>query len=392
MRYNKSKLKGVVQMQKSKTPRCKNMMYEQQLDHLPFSLDEMKKRIENLGAKRYAYIIHDKDNGEKPHLHAMLSFENARSINAVAKQLGDNPQQLEKWTNKSANNGFAYLIHATNEARAKGKHLYSENEVTANFDYPALMRKIESDIVKAHKTNNVSVLLDALKDGNITREELEERLSGSELGRYKSQIDNVEAICLRKNADDWRKQALAEGKTVKVLWLFGKAGTGKSSLAKHYAQKQEQSFYVSGSSKDLFQAYRGEHTVILDDVRGGNITYEDLLHITNPYSLDEGVYAPSRYRDKPLACDLIIITAPYDPYTFYLKSVSDGIEGFDQLNRRLSLVVYMDMDYVYLSRYDDTKHKFNPENSTQKHNKWSKKNRPTPSSNIDVNVFNSMFN
>lgn len=79
-------------MPKSKTPRCKNMMYEQQLDHLPGTLDEMKHRIENLGAKRYAYIIHDKDNGEKPHLHAMLCFSNARSINAVSKKLLEKPQ------------------------------------------------------------------------------------------------------------------------------------------------------------------------------------------------------------------------------------------------------------------------------------------------------------
>lgn len=253
------------------------------------------------------------------------------------------------------------------------------------------MQQIRLQIAKSHKNNNISVLLDSFRDGQITRADLEDRLSGTDLGRFKQLIDNVEAIMLRKRAEDWRKEKLAEGRTVVVVWIFGEAGVGKSSFAKEYAKKQSQSFYISGSSKDLFQAYRGEHTVILDDVRGGNITYEDLLHITNPYSLDEGVYAPSRYRDKPLACDLIIITAPYDPYTFYLKSVSDGIEGFDQLNRRLSLVVYMDMDYVYLSRYDDTKHKFNPENSTQKHNKWSKKNRPTPSYNSDVNVFNSMF-
>ena len=50
----------------------------------------------------------------------MLCFENARSLSRVAKVLGDKPQYIEKW-DENANNGFAYLIHATAQARKEGK-------------------------------------------------------------------------------------------------------------------------------------------------------------------------------------------------------------------------------------------------------------------------------
>ena len=34
--------------------RCKNMMYEQQVDHLPFPVEELEARIKRLKPKRYA--------------------------------------------------------------------------------------------------------------------------------------------------------------------------------------------------------------------------------------------------------------------------------------------------------------------------------------------------
>lgn len=114
-------------MKTDKIPRVRHMMYEQQLAHLPAHIDSMDKLIDfiekNLKPEKYAAILHDKDMDEKgqpaePHIHAMLSFENARSINSVAKILGDKPQYIEAWKGE-AKNGYAYLIHATDRARTK---------------------------------------------------------------------------------------------------------------------------------------------------------------------------------------------------------------------------------------------------------------------------------
>lgn len=139
-------------MTKSKKPnkKAKNMMYTQQVQHLPAGIqnhDDLVNLIESkLRPRRYAIIVHDKDTDKTgqpktPDLHIMLSFDNARSLNSVAKILGDKPQYVEAWVG-DANNGYAYLVHATRQAQSAGKHRYDTGEVIANFDYGALIRKI----------------------------------------------------------------------------------------------------------------------------------------------------------------------------------------------------------------------------------------------------------
>lgn len=65
-----------------------------------------------------------------------------------------------------------------------------------------------------------------------------------------------------------------EGKRVQVIWIYGPAGTGRTWLAKEYAAKANQPFYISGSSRDIFQTYAGEHTLIMDEFRPYTIQYE----------------------------------------------------------------------------------------------------------------------
>lgn len=86
------------------------MMYEQQLDHLPRLVDEMYRRIETLAPKRYAGIVHDSDTTDagRPaaaHLHVMMEFQNPRSLNSIAKLLGDKPERIEAWK-AGVENGF----------------------------------------------------------------------------------------------------------------------------------------------------------------------------------------------------------------------------------------------------------------------------------------------
>lgn len=372
------------------------MMYTQQQDHLKVSsVDELYKKFEALNPVRMALVEHDKDtdNGAPvaPHIHVMLSFSNARSLNSVAKSVNDTPNYIEKW-NGEANNGFAYLVHATEKARREHKFRYDESCVRANFDYPALMRSIEEKVINTKKSNNTKLLLNSFKEGLIDKSELEERLTGSEYGRLRHQIENIYTKRLQDEAEKWREEAIEQGKSVCTIWIYGTAGTGKSSLAKEIARKRGQSCYVSGSSRDLFQSYMGEHTIILDDVRAGSISYEDFLRITDPYGIESGIYAPSRYHDKPLACDLIIITSPMSPFLYYCNSVSTYIreyDGFDQMQRRINLTIFMDMDYIYLAKYDNF-YEYTADKTTKRDNKYSEKNRVL-STVRDEDLFNTIF-
>lgn len=393
-------------MSNNKVPKYKNMMYAQQLRHLPAkSVDNLIDLIENLNPapKKYAVIIHDKDiddNGkpEEPHVHAMLSFENARSLNNVASLLNDKPQYIEAWTRKEGN-GFAYLVHATK--KAQNKHQYDTSEVTANFDYAEELLKISAEVAKSKRGTKVQLLLDALYEGTISKSEVEERLTGSQYGRYHRQIESIWSKRLKNLAEQWKKDMIEHGKQITVIWIYGASGVGKTRLAKEYAKNAHQDYYFSGSSRDIFQNYAGQHTLILDELRPESITYGDLLKITTPFGAEEQIMAPSRYSDKSLACDLIIITTPFSPLSFYRKifgyeiSYPNSINGnnedsFEQLLRRLTLVIGINEQYIQAVEYNPTFKDFFPVPSASKKNTYYNPQQFVATSET-VDLFNSMF-
>ena len=402
-----------------KTIRCKNMMYVQQVKHLPAKIadkDKMIAVIENeLKPQRYATILHDKDTNkdgtpEAPGYHVMLCFENARSIAATAKHLGDNPQYITKW-NGDVNNGFAYLLHRTKAAKAKGKHQYDPSEVTANFDFAGLMQTIEANLVQAKVkaesgAYKIEDLLNAMYLGIMTKEEVEKRMTGAQYGRYRRQVEDVWAKRLRNLADEWRKEMIAQGKQLTVIWLYGEADAGKTHMARTLAEKANQPYFMAGSSRDTFQNYFGEHTIILDEMRPKVMAYQDLLRILDPFSIRIGVNAPARYTDKALAADLIIVTSPYSPYEFWLEQFStlvkynfdvqkascadQGEDDFDQLDRRIGVTIQLEQDFIYQMKSNEREVGHYEIVSMRTPNPYSGQNNPT-SAPDSAKLFASLF-
>lgn len=381
-------------MAQTKALRCRHMMYTQQIKHLPFPLLELETRLIALNPEKYAFVIHDKDLAEDgqpadDHIHAMLSFKNPRSVSSVAKTLGDKPEFIEIYDHR-AENGYSYLAHRTD--KAKDKYQYDVSEVKASFDYSAFLTDTENKVLSATKHNQTQLLLDAFKAGHITKQELEMKLTGSEYGKLKNQIENIHSVLLRHQAYEWRKEAIAQDKTLTVIWLFGEAGVGKSSLAKQLVSKKGLKPFITGSSNDLFQSYNGEHAVVIDDLRNRTIRYEDLLRITDPHNIEHGINAPSRYYDKALAVELIVITSPYNPYEFYLGEVPKSqrkIDTFAQLNRRITVTMFLDMDCIYHVSFDGSKYVV--DNNTKQINKLSEKARPQKQGERSEDIFKKLF-
>lgn len=377
--------------------RCKNMMYEQQIEHLPAgTIEQLIKLVEETKPKKYAAILHDKDVNEKgehveDHVHVMLSYDNARSINSIAKKLGDKPQYIAKWQGK-AENGYSYLIHATESSISK--YQYSAEEVKANFNYLEEMRRITEEVKQSIQTANSKILLNSLYNGEITKEQLEKKLNGNQYGRMKRQIEDVWSKCLQFQAAEWREEMKKSGKRIKVIWISGEAGTGKTSLAKAYAEKSNQPYFITGSSRDLFQNYAGEHTMIIDELRADMMKYPDLLRILDPFGSQ--VMAPSRYSDKPLVCDLILITSPYDPEEFYKQLFGEvfgnSVDALEQLLRRITLTIEMDATHIRAVEYDREKKTYRAVDNAEKENSYSKQYREKdcPDSN-PKELFESMF-
>lgn len=199
---------------------------------------------------------------------------------ALPRNWGDEPQYMEIWSRKEGN-GYSYLIHATKNSI--NKYQYSPEEVKANFNYQEEIRKITEKVKRSTQKTDSEILLDYLYKGEITKEELEKKLSGSQYGRLKRQIEDVWHKHLQFEADKWRAEMKKSGKRIEVIWISGKSGTGKTSLAIEYAEKTNRPYFITGSSRDIFQNYSGEHTVIIDEFRTDMMKYADLLRILDPF-------------------------------------------------------------------------------------------------------------
>ncbi|WP_366517208.1 hypothetical protein [uncultured Lactobacillus sp.] len=99
---------------------------------------------------------------------------------------------------------------------------------------------------------------------------------------------------LAQKHQKWLKKF--SGHKMTTLWLYGKAGVGKTRLAEHMLKGKD--YITLGSSRDHFQEYRGQRFVILNDLRPNDFEYSDLLRLLDPYQHDKAV--PSRYHDKRL--------------------------------------------------------------------------------------------
>ena len=340
-------------------PKARNIMYEQKLDHLPFeNFNMLLKAIESLTPKRWAYIYHDRDTHEDgskvdKHVHFVLEFQNARSINAIAKILNEKPQQIEKWDG-SVTNAYSYLLHRTTNATHKFQ--YEIKDVHANFDFAALIEKSEKKL--SNRKNNdqkiINELLDKFDLGLISESELANQLTGSQYSKAMHRIKAVNFKRQQRNAAKWRAEMIKNNQSIRIIWIFGNSGTGKTRLARDLGAKFAGDYFISGSSRDPFESYNSERFIILDELRPRVFSYSDLLKMFDPFNLEAS--AASRYYDKILSADTIVITSPFDPINFYkglIKpySLDPDVDTLEQLLRRISLLINVTnehFDYYYL--------------------------------------------
>lgn len=139
-----------------------------------------------------------------------------------------------------------------------------------------------------------------------------------------------------------REQETPLKRDVKVIWHWGKSGTGKSytylKIAEQFGRNEVYKI-VRDLSKGRFDQYEGEKVLFLDEIKPLSIDWGDLLTC-----LDSYVYHPSaRYRDSVALWEEVHITSVYSPKQFWEACISRNLqkdEPFEQLNRRIDLVLY----------------------------------------------------
>ena len=141
-------------------------------------------------------------------------------------------------------------------------------------------------------------------------------------------------------------QAMENGKfKLSVFFITGKSHSGKSmftdALVKHVTKEAEtelgeQWSVCSVAASNPFDEYMGEEILVMDDLRGMALTASDWLKLLDP---DRSPRVSARYRNKQMACRVIIINSEKDilDFFYYVKGAGGGDRGeaMDQFYRRI---------------------------------------------------------
>ncbi len=293
------------------------------VDKMPVDVQETIKKYSTI--KQWAYIIHDKDD-TNPHYHIYLRFNSSIDSSMIASWFGIPENFVNKIKGKKTDM-LMYLTHS-NDTQS-GKHLYSPDEVIANFDF-------ETEI------ENSKIIGDFNKYSYAQQLQYINTLSLVDKTRAFTQLKKLwelECQCL----------ALRSDRQLKVVFVTGKAGSGKTYYAKRMLEKMNLDYCISSSSNDPFQDYMGQKAIILDDLRDKSFDLEDLLKI-----LDNNTNSSikSRFNNKVFNGEMIVITSLVPIHYWYSQYKNiNSIETLDQLYRRINCYILVRPDVVAI--YDD---------------------------------------
>ena len=325
-------------------------------------------------------ITHDKDVREvwdstvntyvveqKPdHIHCLVKFVKidgrlfGGTLLQIADALGVEPQYIEKpKTGRfSYDNCLAYLIHAKDE----DKHQYDVSEVVSSgcckdgkplfrpyVDYYN-ERKKDWEAGRIKKKNDkarvdADILEEMILTGQVCRNQILLTNQYYDIyARNKRRCeDALDTYAQHKIAKTVRAMENGEFK-LSVLFITGQSGSGKSMFTDNVtrqiisdAKKQynEDWTVCSVAASNPFDEYNGEEVLIMDDLRGMSLTASDWLKLLDP---DRAHYGGARYRNKRMACRVVIINSEKDvlEFFYYLKnSGGNKSEAMDQFFRRI---------------------------------------------------------
>lgn len=289
---------------------------------------------------KWCYVLHDKDVKEdgtpkEPHWHIYLHFTNSRQFDYIAKWF-DTPVQ---YVNKVKGKRFGDAVEYASHHNAPDKYQYDFGAIKANFDYEKAVLKNVKDKETAASIDKV---ITAIDNGEITPYNVVNVLTMQEYVKFDKQI---------KKAFEYRrlKRSQEVDREMQVIYMYGGSGLGKTTYAKYLAEKQGKTVFICSSENDPFDGYLGQSCVIMDDIRGTNFKFGDLLKLLDNNTASS---VKARYHNVAMECDLLIITTTKTPHEFYKGVFESHGEEFTQFLRRCGQMCYFYGDKIALYCYN----------------------------------------
>lgn len=285
---------------------------------------------------QWAIMTHDKDEGAK-HYHIALQTTNPTSVKTIANYLNVAPNFVQIWRGKTANL-WAYLTHNTDTATLTKAHytdyLTDPNKFATNITDNSLF------VRQNKKHSPIDGLCEQILTGDLTKKQLLKPELIKTYWQYKNKIDK--AIQLRTESLRYNAPLC------QTMLINGLSGTGKSTYAINHAKAlYTDNWAMASAGNDPLQDYTGEKCLIFDDWRPQDYPLQDLLALLDPNYRQRT--HKSRYYNKPLATELIILTSTYtmDDIISYYSDNSHINEDPKQLRRRIQTIITCQPDYTH---------------------------------------------
>lgn len=283
--------------------------------------EELKEIASRHG--KIAWALHDIDSASSfKHYHLGCHMNSDNTIATVAGWFGFEQNQIQK-IRSQFDTYLTYLLHKTKGAIDENK----TPPIAYGGDYD--FSKAEVNYNSTLKDNEILL---QICNGTIKEYQFVNKLTDE--FRLKNHIKIQEALKIWRD----KKMATSMTHTKTVYWIHGKAGVGKTTLAKWLCKNMD--YYMSDSGANPFDNYHDQPCIILDDVGSDNLNGKVVLKLFDPHNK---CFTSARYYNKPIDAETIVVTSSMDPRTFWDEcrnkvGCADG--SWEQLLRRLTGGVY----------------------------------------------------
>lgn len=286
---------------------------------------------------------HDQEENGKIHYHIYIKLQTALKVSYIAKVLSQPVQYFQK-IKKRFNNCVEYGIHKN--APSKFQYDLSAVIYEKNYDVKAYYNSL-------NRQKELTDLILKLAENLISLNEFKNMISTEEYLINFSKIEKARKLQSENPTNINRN--------IKVYTITGLSGCGKTTLAKWLCEKKGLTCYISSSGQNFMDDYNGEDVLILDDFRGSQICFSELLKL-----LDNNTSSMirARYHNKQALFKYIIITSVLSPNCYYSNDILRD-EPLKQLIRRINknLIILQD-GQAYEWTFDEQQSSFVFNNDT----------------------------